>query len=193
MVNPRLERETLEARFERLFADHGRALARLAAAYAIDAADRDDLMQDIAFAVWRALPSFRGDSSERTFLFRIGHNRSITHRARRVAQARPLTPLDDVEIADPRSDATDRVITAERHEDLLDAVRRLTPALRETIILSLEGMSHDEIAEVLGTNARTVAVRLTRARDALALLLRRDEEPRTLNLNQTRDVRESNR
>src|SRR5262249_21981910 len=132
--------ETREERFERLFAEHGAALARLSAAYAIDVPDREDLMQDIAFAVWRALPSFRGDSSEKTFVFRIGHNRAITHRARRVAQARPLAPLDDVEIADPHADTTDRVIAAERHEDLLEAVRRLTPALRETIILSLEGM-----------------------------------------------------
>ena len=177
MVTSPSASETPERRFERLLAEHGRALARLAAAYAINPPDREDLMQDIAFAIWRALPSFRGDSSERTFVFRIGHNRAMTHRARRVAHTRPLASLDDVEIADPHADATDRVIAAELHEDLLDAVRRLTPALRETIILSLEGMSHSEIAEVLGTNTRSVAVRLTRARDALASLLRSETQP----------------
>ena len=129
-------------------------------------------MQDIAFAIWRALPSFRGDSSERTFLFRIGHNRAITHRARDRARTQPLESVNELEIADPGQDAADRMIADERHEDLMAAVRRLTPALRETVVLSLEGLSHDEIADVLGTNARTVAVRLTRARSALAVLLR---------------------
>jgi len=192
VVNSRPEPETVEARFERLFAEHGPALTRLAAAYAAAPSDREDLMQDIAFAVWRALPSFRGDSSERTFVFRIGHNRAITHRARHVAQTRPLAPLEDLEIADSGADATDRIVAEERHESLLKAVRRLTPTLRETIILSLEGLSHSEIAEVLGTNPRTVAVRLTRARAALATLFCTRDESSTPAINQDRDDRESN-
>jgi DNA-directed RNA polymerase specialized sigma24 family protein len=56
----------------------------------------------------------------------------------------------------------------------MDGVRALTPALRQTMLLSLEGLSHAEIAEVLGTTQATVAVRLTRARSALAALLQRE-------------------
>lgn len=134
-------------------------------------------MQDIAFAVWRALPSFRGESSERTFVFRIGHNRAITHLARYRARTRPLASMDEIEIADPDDNASDRIIAAELREDLMAAVRRLTPTLRETVILSLEDLSHEEIADVLGTNTRTVAVRLTRARSALASLLRQRDDP----------------
>jgi RNA polymerase sigma factor (sigma-70 family) len=167
--------ETREQRFERLLAEHGRALSRLAAAYVDDPRDREDLMQDIAFALWRALPAFRGECSERTFLFRIGHNRAISHRAGVRVRTQSLAPVDDVEIEDPGDDVSDRLIAAERYADLMVAVQRLTPALRETMVLSLEDMSHAEIAEVLGTTARTVAVRLTRARVALAQMLRQRE------------------
>jgi RNA polymerase sigma-70 factor (ECF subfamily) len=73
----------LEQRFEALMAADGAALTRLAASYARDAGDREDLFQEIAVAIWRALPRFRGECSERTFLFRIAHNRGIAHIARR--------------------------------------------------------------------------------------------------------------
>jgi len=164
--------ESLDARFTRLLAEHGPVLARLAAAYERDPRDREDLMQDIAFAIWRALPTFRGDSSERTFICRIGHNRAITHRSRMNARQHRLEADDVLEtIADPRADAPTALIASEGHAKLLEAVRRLTPVLKETTVLSLEGLSHQEIADVLGTTPQTVAVRLTRARATLAQLL----------------------
>lgn len=52
-------------RFERVVREYGAALARLAAAYAPDRANRDDLSQEILLAIWRALPRFRGESSTR--------------------------------------------------------------------------------------------------------------------------------
>ena len=160
--------ESRDAAFARLLHEHGPALARLAAAYERDPHAREDLMQEIAFAIWRALPAYRGESSERTFIFRIGHNRAITHRLRSRAWRSRFDSRDlTAEVADP----TWNHATADRRGDLMEAVRRLTPALRETVILSLEGLSHQEIADVLGTTPGTVAVRLNRARVALARLL----------------------
>ena len=52
---------------------------RLAASYTEHSSDRDDLFQDIAIALWKALPGFRGECSERTFLFRVAHNRAIDY------------------------------------------------------------------------------------------------------------------
>ena len=176
--------ESLDTRFTRLLAEHAPILGRLAAAYERDPRDREDLMQDIAFAIWRALPSFRGESSERTFICRIGHNRAITHQSRARTRHERLDSADLLDtLPDPNADPSAALIESERHVDLLDAVRQLTPALKETTILSLEGLSHQEIADVLGTTPQTVAVRLARARSVLAKLLgatgaRQDSEPR---------------
>ena len=153
-------------RFRQLIHDHGAALRRLAQAYARDAADGEDLFQDICFAVWRALPSFRGESSEKTFVFRIGHNRGLTHRTRR----KDLGPLND-DLAD-RGPGPDSLLTAAlRRDRLLAAVRHLPETQRQVITLSLEGMGAGEIAEVLGVTPNSVAIRLTRARQALRALL----------------------
>ena len=71
--------ENREARYLRLVSEHERAIRRMASSYERDAARRQDLVQDIWLALWQALPGFRGDSSERTFVFRIAHNRGVSH------------------------------------------------------------------------------------------------------------------
>ena len=161
--------------FEALLREYEPALRRLAAAYEPDVHERDDLLQDIAFALWRALPSFRGESSVRTFVYRVAHNRAITHRlhGHRRQRVVELTEYDQ-SVADARPDAETEIERSELAAALMQAVRTLTPALRQTMVLSLEGLSHAEIAEVLGTTQATVAVRLTRARSALTPLLQRE-------------------
>lgn len=164
--------ESRDSAFARLLREHGPALERLVAAYERNTQDREDLMQEIVFAIWRSLPSYRGDSSERTFVFRIGHNRAMTHVSR--SSTRRSRLADDAVIAtipDPSADQASQLVAAEDRERLVDAVRRLTPLVRQTVVLSLEGLSHQEIADVLGTTAGNVAVRLTRARAVLAKLL----------------------
>ena len=71
-----LGRAARDEKFDSLLAAHGPALSRLAASYTNTAHDRDDLLQEIAIAIWQALPRFRGECSERTFLFRIAHSSS---------------------------------------------------------------------------------------------------------------------
>ena len=68
---------------ERVLATHAAALARLAASYESRPALREELLQDIAFALWRALPSFRHEASEKTFVMRIATNRALSHLAGR--------------------------------------------------------------------------------------------------------------
>ena len=88
-----------DAEFDRIVRAHGAALSRVAWGYVSGAADHDDLMQEILVAVWRALPQFRAESSERTFLFRIAHNRGSTFLSKR----RHHEPLpDDAPFPDPR-------------------------------------------------------------------------------------------
>jgi RNA polymerase sigma factor (sigma-70 family) len=152
-------------RFLELLEQYGGALMRLCAAYAPTAADREDLFQEICLALWRALPRFRGESSLRTFVYRIGHNRGITFRAR---EGRPTQSLGtDVEPEAPDRPADEVLDEQSRARVLLDTVRQLPALQREAIVLHLEGLSPREIAEVLGITENNAAVRLTRARHAL--------------------------
>ena len=66
------------APYEEILRRYGQALRRVAWSYTRSAAESDDLFQEIALALWTALPRFRGDCSERTWVYRVGkNNRSI--------------------------------------------------------------------------------------------------------------------
>jgi RNA polymerase sigma-70 factor, ECF subfamily len=157
--------EATEVQFERLFETHRGALARLAAAYARTAADRDDLLQDIAISLWRALPRFRGDCSERTFLFRVAQNRAIAYVARRGRIELPEDAMLD--LADPKADPEEALLEKRRDRQLTDAIRELPLIYREVLTLALEGMSYGEIAEITGISESNVGARLTRAKQKL--------------------------
>jgi len=160
-----LDRTTLERNFDRLLAANGPALTRLAASYTNTRGDRDDLLQEIALAIWQALPRFRGESSERTFAFRIAHNRGIAYLARYRSQM--PAPAPEREPRDPAPDPESGLAQEQKAERLRDAIHRLPIAYRQVITLTLEGLGYGEIAEVLGISESNVGARLTRARQLL--------------------------
>lgn len=157
-----LGRKVLEQNFDRLLAANGPALTRLSAAYTDTPSDRDDLLQEIAMALWQALRRFRGECLERTFLFRIATNRAIPYLARR--RAHPVIE-EDIEIRAPAPNPEADLVREQRVERLRSAIRRLPLEYRQAITLSLEGMGYGEIAEVLGISESNVGARLTRAPD----------------------------
>ena len=165
-----LDRAIQERHFDRLLAANGPALTRLAASYTNTAADRDDLLQEIALAIWQAWPRFRGECSERTFLFRIAHNRAIAHLAR--ARSQMQRSAEEIDVHDPAPDPESGLAQEQQAERLRRAVHRLPVAYRQVVTLTLEGLAYGEIADVLGISESNVGVRLTRARRILQELLK---------------------
>jgi RNA polymerase sigma-70 factor (ECF subfamily) len=158
-----------ENHFNALLEQNLPALRRLAASYAGRTSEQEDLVQEIALALWQALPRFRGESSPRTFLFRIAHNRCLSHLARR----RPNDSLDALELdpIDPADSPEQALGTRQSSERLLDAVRSLPLIQRQVVVLALEDLDYSEIAAVLGISESNVGVRLNRARTQLRTLL----------------------
>jgi RNA polymerase sigma-70 factor (ECF subfamily) len=151
--------------FEDVVREHGPMIGRLAASYELHRARREELRQEILLAVWRALPSYRGEASLRTFVARVAHNRAATHVAREAAE--PRRAALDPEWPEDGSGPHETVERADRAAVLLAAVAALPLGLRQPVLLTLEGFAPREIADVLGTTANAVSIRLTRARDAL--------------------------
>lgn len=166
-----------EARFLRVLAEHGAALRRLTAGYERDPARRQDLEQDIHLALWQALPAFAHQCSERTFVFRVAHNRAITHV--RHWSRRSVEPIDDeTPLPDRGADPEQAASRSEQRAALAAAIRTLPLSLRQVILLVLEGLSHREIAGVLGISENNVAVRVLRARRAVSDVMSGVKEPR---------------
>ena len=155
----------LERRLNALLAVHGSSLSRVAGSYVRVPSDRDDLLQEILVAIWRALPRFRGECSERTFVFRIAHNRAIAYITRRRL---PFADEEaDIEIEDARPNPEEALSTEQQGQRLMDAVQSLPVSHRQVVTLMLEGFSYAEIADVLGITETNVGARLTRARHML--------------------------
>lgn len=163
-----------EEQYRRILEQYAAGLRRVAASYQTDPSRRDDLFQDICLALWQALPHFRGEASERTYVFRVAHNRGLTDRARRRPRETEVEAADDV--ADPRPDPEDEADARSRSRRLQAAVRRLPLKLRQVVALRLEGLGQRETAEVLGITENNVAVRLNRAKKVLQSLLAETDE-----------------
>lgn len=154
-----------ERRFTECVRDHAAILHKTANGFA-PPGDRDDLKQELLLALWKALPGFRGDCQPSTFVYRVAHNAALTWKRARRGDER-LDPLDLHVYALPAS--TPACNDRERLERLYAAIRRLPPLDRSLVLLSLDGVSYDEIAALHGLTATNVGARLTRARQKLAL------------------------
>lgn len=160
--------DALEAQFDRILGEHGAAISRLAVGYEAVAGIREELVQEIALAIWQALAHFRGECSERTFVYRIAHNRGLSHVWKRRPPHQPLEEIEEVdEPIDPRPHPEEHAERSDQRMRLMSAIQSLPVAHRQLIVLMLEGLSHTEIGEVMGITENNVAVRLTRARKAL--------------------------
>ena len=99
------------------------------ASYEAIAGIREELVQEIALTIWQALPHFRGECSERTFVFRIAHNRGLTHVAKRWPPPQSLDDLEETdEPVDPRPHPDVQLAKMNQRERLASAVQSLPVA-----------------------------------------------------------------
>jgi len=157
-----------DERFQAWMRAHVGVLRRIARAFATSA-DQHDLLQELMLAVWRAQPSFRGESAPATFIFRVAHNRALTWRR---GEARRRLRRSEYERLAVEEGAGEDPLLAR----LYAAIRQLEPLDRSLVLLSLEGQSYAEIAGLHGLSETNVGARLTRARKKLTELTEQDDE-----------------
>ena len=150
-------------------AEHGGMIRRIVATVEANPAIAQELEQEILVALWRALPTWRGASSLRTFVARVAEYRAITHVTREARRPR------GVEIDEAlASDAPDPSVDAEAQDaraKLTAALRTLPAGLRAVAALTLEGLSPAEIADALGITANACSLRLHRAKALLTEMM----------------------
>ena len=162
--------------FVRLIRQFEPALRRLASAYVDRDGDREDLFQEIALALWQAIPSFRKESSERTWLYRIAHNVAISFSAKIYRTGRREESLpDELDHPSPAADAEDGLLREEKRRALVDSIRHLSATDRQIILLHFEGLSYLEIEDVSGLSEAAIATRLSRIRAKLKEKIRTAE------------------
>ncbi|VXC55945.1 RNA polymerase sigma factor, sigma-70 family protein [Alteromonas sp. 38] len=159
------EDERLGQGFEDVFAQYGSLLSRVANSYEANHALQQELLQEIAIAVWQGLTRFKGDSSVKTYILKIAHNRAVTHVANQVKRIDTDEYNDDV-VIEQASQISPETATSQQQSlsRLLVKVRALAVQPRQVLTLSLEGLSYDEIADICGLTKSHVGVILKRAK-----------------------------
>lgn len=151
--------------FEQVYAECHREVYALCRNLVGNSSDAQDAMQETFIAVASALPSFRGDSSVKTWVHRIGIRAALKIRAR---SHRSFEPLDRVPETSTGSSPDER----ERNRRLATAMAALS--FEHRIVLSLfaiDGLTHAEIAADLGVPEGTIWSRLHTAKKKLAAAL----------------------
>jgi RNA polymerase sigma-70 factor (ECF subfamily) len=161
--------------FNLLVKKYQHKVANLVSRYVKNQSDVADIVQEAFIKAYRALPNFRGESAFYTWLYRIAVNTAKNHL---VATGRK-PPSSDVEIGDAeiydsgdalREQASPEklLLTEEIKKLVFSTMEQLPEDLRVAINLrELEGLSYEEIAEVMGCPVGTVRSRIFRARDAI--------------------------
>ena len=154
-----------------------------------DPSETSDVVQEVFLKVFRNIGSFRGNSSLKTWIYRISFNEAHNHRrwfTRHRKQEVCLEKEDDESLSfqevlpDPGRSAFDVVSHIEMQALVEEALTHLNPAFRAAVVLrDIEDLSYEEIAEVLQVSLGTVKSRILRGREALkkALASRLRPEP----------------
>ena len=128
---------------------------------------RNDLFQEIVLQLWKSFPSFRGESKITTWMYRIALNTAISG-LRRQSRRVKTEDLNDLHLNITDSAGAD---LEEKFQKLQWAIRQLTEIERAMIMMALEEISYEEIAETIGITQNNVRVRMNRIREKLKKLM----------------------
>ena len=167
--------------FELLVSKYQRKLARLLSRFIRDPTEVEDVTQEAFIKAYRALPTFRGDSAFYTWLYRIGINTAKNYLVAMGRRAPTTTEIDSEEaegfedgehlrdLNTPEIEMMSRQVA----ETVNQTLEELPEELRTAITLrEIEGLSYEDIANIMNCPIGTVRSRIFRAREAIAERLR---------------------
>jgi RNA polymerase sigma-70 factor (ECF subfamily) len=162
----RCQRGEVEA-FEVLYRQHSRSLYNLAYRMAGNPSDAEDLLQEIFLLAFSKLSGFRGESSLRTWLYRLAVNRCLDHiRSRSARQREQSVPLDEGHAAASDAGAIRVRLDLER------AIGALPESYRAAFLLyDVEGFEHREVGQILGVAEGTSKSLVHKARHQIRQFL----------------------
>ena len=171
-------RSGVESAYERLISEYQQPVYNLVYRLVNDPSDACDVVQEVFVKIFRNIQSFRGQSSLKTWVYRIAlneaHNRRRwfgRHKKQEVDfdgdESQSGLSLHDT-IADSGSSPFELALSGEAQALLEAALQVLSPTFREAVVLrDVEELSYEEIADVLAINIGTVKSRILRGREAL--------------------------
>jgi RNA polymerase sigma-70 factor (ECF subfamily) len=141
-------------------------IIKICRAYSNSQEDFEDYYQEVCLQIWKSRDNFKGQSEWSTWIYRISLNVCLTLlKKNKKTQHTSSDYIPDVVIEDSRA------FTDESLNHLYSAIKQLSELDRGVIMLYLEEKSYQEIADIIGTNANNIGVRITRIKEKLKKIL----------------------
>ena len=141
-------------------------IIKICRAYSNSQEDFEDYYQEVCLQIWKSKDNFKGQSEWSTWIYRISLNVCLTLlKKTKKTQHTSTDYIPDVVIEDSRA------FTDESLNHLYSAIKQLSELDRGVIMLYLEEKSYQEIADIIGTNANNIGVRITRIKEKLKKIL----------------------
>lgn len=152
--------EQKENDFSRIIREQKSTIYTVCYMFSKDKQEVDDLFQEVLVRLWQGFDSFEGKSDLRTWVYKVSLNTCISiDRKKKRRKTQPL--IDGIDLFD-KNDADNR------QTDLLhQRIQKLQAFDRAIVLLWLENMSYDEIAQIVGISVKNVSVRLFRIKEQL--------------------------
>ena len=152
---------SLEVDFTKIVREHKGTIYTVCYMFSKDEDEAADLFQDILVNLWKGFESFRGESSVRTWIYRVSLNTCISADRKKKRKGETV-PLDmNINLFDDSAEDIRQV------RMLQNRISRLGPFDRAIVLLWLENLSYDEIGAIVGISAKNVSVRLFRIKEQL--------------------------
>ena len=150
--------------FVALIDEHRKILFKIAGSYARQPADREDLVQEMVFQMWRSFGRYDDAQRFSTWMYRVGLNVAISFYRGQTRRSRVL-------VSDDKAIELAPAVSGQETQDELATLHRLIEGLNEferaLMILYLEGYSYAEIAPILGISESNVGTKLNRIKREL--------------------------
>lgn len=161
------ETETL---FLSLINQHKAIIHKVSKMYMNYAEEQRDLFQEIVMQLWKAYPTFKGNSKFSTWMYRVALNTALVYFKRDKRKVDKTSLDENLDVIDVNeSDAKE-----EKLAYLYKAVHELNAVEKALIFLFLENQSHREIAENLGISEVNARVKLNRTKEKLQLIIKKN-------------------
>jgi RNA polymerase sigma factor (sigma-70 family) len=156
-----------------LIKENRERISKIASFYCNSTEDRADLVQEIAYQVWKSFDSFRSEAKQSTWLYKIAINTAIQY----LKKKKKMMP--DPSFARPTlhgANSTENEQLEEHMRELMNAIQQLKQLDKAIILLYLEEKNHAEIAAIVNLSISNVGTRIQRIKKKLKSLLNTNKD-----------------
>lgn len=151
----------IEQEFTKIVREHKGTIYTVCYMFSKDEDEVADLFQEILINIWKGFEKFRGDSSMRTWIWRISFNTCVSYEKKKSRMGSTIPLSLNISLFDDSDEDTRQIKMLQKR------IRQLGPFDRAIVLLWLDDLSYAEIGEIVGISEKNVSVRLVRIREQL--------------------------